>query len=309
MKTKNGGDWAKNSPYGFYFDFIAPKADRYKILLECINSLNLNSAVIPVAGNRHIFIFPSGQKSLRSAGGIFPFRNQSPYLFSAHYDRVKDSPGANDNSIAVFHLLKAASLLPGSSPWMIVFTDKEELSPGESLKEQGSYSLAEKLKSWGLEKTKVYNFDACGAGGALIISTTTDLILKDSESEYMRLVRKNIKLMRDHAFNTASLLQFDKVMFAPTPFSDDIGFLRAGLASQTITMLPENEARQYEELLRSRDDFADLLLSGGLRSQSERRLLPETWRSLNSPSDSPSRLTPVHFEQTVRFIVQLTKSG
>jgi hypothetical protein len=28
----------------------------------------------------------------------------------------------------------------------------------------------------------------------------------------------------------------------PTPFSDDAGFLRAGLAAQTITVLPAKEA-------------------------------------------------------------------
>ena len=300
---------AKNDHYGRYDEFIGPKADRYAILLDCIKSFNYNSAVIPVAGNRHIFIFPPGQRSLRSAGGFFPFRNMSPYIFSAHYDRVPGSPGANDNSAAVFHLLSAASFLSKSESWMIVFTDKEEISPGESLKEQGSFSLAEKMKSWGLEKAKVYNFDACGAGSAMIISTTTDLILKDSENDHVRAIRKNINQMRDHAFSTASLLQFDKVMFAPTPFSDDVGFLRAGLASQTITMLPLNEALQYEELLRSRSEFAGLLITGRLRSSAERRLIPQTWRSLNSASDSPSRLTPEYFDQVVRFIASLAKSG
>jgi hypothetical protein len=309
VKSNNDAGWAKTSPYDRYFDFIAPKADRYAILLERIETLRLNSAVIPVAGNRHIFIFPPGQKSLRSAHGIFPFKNMSPFLLAAHYDRVDGSPGANDNSIAVFHLLSAAAILAqnGVDGWMVVFTDKEELTSGESLEAQGSFTLAKKLKSWGLENAKVFNFDVCGCGGAFIFSTTTDLILKNSTRPNIGKVRENIAHLRDHALAAANVLRMDKVLLAPTPFSDDVGFLRAGIAAQTVTMLPAEEAAAYEALLRSRPEFADLLITGGVRDPAERRRLPETWRSLNGPQDTPSRLTPEFFEQAVRFVVELCK--
>jgi hypothetical protein len=309
VKQADSSVWARSSPYDRFFDFIAPDADRYAILLERIETLRLNSAVIPVAGNRHIFIFPQGQKPLRSAGGIFPFRGTNPFLFSAHYDRVSGSSGANDNSIAVFHLLSAASAFArkGIDRWMIVFTDKEELSPGESFEAQGSFTLAEKLKTWGLEKAKIYNFDACGSGGAFIFSTTTDLILKASDRPNIRKVRKAILSLRDHALATANFLRLEKVLLAPTPFSDDVGFLRAGLAAQTVTMLPAQEADQYQALLRSRPEFAELIISGGIREPAERRRLPETWRSLNNSGDTPSRLTPEFFEQVVRFIVEICK--
>jgi hypothetical protein len=302
-------NWAGRSPYDRYFDFIAPNADRYVILMERIDTLKLNSSVIHIAGNRHIFIFPPGQKSLRSAGGVFPFKGQNPFLMSAHYDRVENSSGANDNSIAVFHLLNTATILTrqGTDRWIIVFTDKEELKAGESLEDQGSFTLAKKLKSWGLEKAKIYNFDTCGCGCVFIFSTTTDLILKDSVRPNIRKVRRNIAALRDHALETAHFLRLEKVLLAPTPFSDDVGFLRAGLAAQTITMLPDQEAFQYEALLRSRPEFADLIISGRIREPSERRHLPETWRSLNSAQDTPSRLTPQFFEQVVRFAVELCK--
>jgi len=303
------GKWASVRPYDYYFDFIAPGADRYAILLKRIETLRLQSAVIPVAGNRHIFIFPPGQKLPRAAGGVLPFSGTNPVLLSAHYDRVEGSPGANDNSIAVFHLLSAAVTLAqkGIDKWIIVFTDKEELKAGESFEAQGSYSLAKKLKSWGLEGVRVYNFDACGCGGAFIFSTTTDIILKDSEKPSIRGVRAAIRRLRDNALKTADLLRFDKVLLAPTPFSDDVGFLRAGLAAQTVTMLPLKEAEQYEALLRSCPEFADLLISGAVKEPSERRKLPETWRSLNSASDTPSRLTPAFFDSVVRFAVELCK--
>jgi hypothetical protein len=314
-------EWASVIPYDRYFEFISADADRYAILIECINKLNLNSSAIDVAGNRHIFIFPPGQKSLRSSGGLFPFNKLSPYLFCAHYDRVPGSPGANDNSIAVFHLLNTAAILArrGIDNWIIVFTDKEELKAGESIENIGSFSMGEKLKTWGLEKAKIYNFDACGAGSVFIFSTTTDIILRGNgvfggqsggnERPNVRKVSRNIASLRDHALVTAQQLQLERVLLAPTPFSDDIGFLRAGLAAQTVTMLPDNEANQYEALLRSRPDFGNLIISGEVKKPAEYRSLPETWRSLNNAMDTPARLTPQYFQSVVNFIVGLCAGG
>jgi len=306
-------DWTKHAPYDRYFDFIAPQADRYALLLDAISALKFNSTVISVEGNRHIFIFPPGQKSLRSSSGVFPFSGTDPYLFSAHYDRVAGSPGANDNSIAVFHLLKAAVILAQKNidRWMIVFTDKEEITAGESLEKQGSFTLAKKIKSWGLEKAKIFNFDACGVGNVFIFSTTTDLLLRGGSQGNNNLnlskVRNTILSLRDHALETAQQLRLEKVLLAPTPFSDDVGFLRAGLAAQTVTMLPANEAAQYEALLRDRPDFGNLIISGEIKAPAEYRRLPETWRNMNNAKDTPSFLSPQYFEMFVNFVVGLCK--
>jgi len=307
VKSNNLSDWVKYAPYDRFFDFISPNADRYAILTARIDALKLNSAVISVAGNRHIFIFPPRQKPLRESGGTFPFKGQSPFLLTAHYDRVAGSSGANDNSIAVFHLLNTALILAkkNSNNWIIVFTDKEELSAGESFEDQGSYTLAKKIKTWGLEKAKMFNFDACGTGDVFIISTTTDHMLKKSESSNINRVSSAIKKLRDHALVTANNLRMDKVLLAPTPFSDDIGFLRAGLASQTVTVLPAQEADKYESLLRNRPDFADIIISGEIKVPAERRHLPETWRCINNANDTHSRLTPEHFPQTIKFMTEL----
>jgi hypothetical protein len=307
--AKANSEWATKSPYNRFIDFISFKADRYQLLLDQIERLKLDSTVVPVAGNRHIFVYPPGQKSVRDSG-VFPFKGTSPFMLVAHYDRVDGSPGANDNSIAVFHLLRAASLLAqkGLGKWIIVFTDKEELTAGEGFEDLGSFTLAEKMKSWGLEKAKIFNFDACGAGDTFILSTTTDLIVKNNGRPNIRKLKKNIIALRDHALETAHLLRMDKVLLAPTPFCDDIGFLKAGLAAQTVTILPDEEARQYEALLRKRPSFADLLLSGEINKPNERRNLPETWRGLNRPTDDLSRLTPEFFEQVVRFAVELCRN-
>jgi hypothetical protein len=72
-------------------------------------------------------------------------------------------------------------------------------------------------------------------------------------------------------------------------------------------MLPAEEAEHYEALLRGRPEFADLLISGGIREPAERRRLPETWRNLNNASDTHSRLTPEFFQRVVRFAVELCR--
>lgn len=305
MKENQNGEWLKQSPYDRYLFFIASKVDRYKALLQTIEKLELNSTVINVDGNKHIFIFPKNQKSLRK--GTFPFAGQNPFLLTAHYDRVEGSPGANDNSIAVFHLLNTAMIFEKRNidNWIIVFTDKEELKEGESFEVQGSYTLAKKLKTWGLEKARIFNFDACGTGDTFIFSTTTDSVLGSSGQQSAMDLRYAIGQLRNYALDTAVQLQYNKFLLAPTPFCDDMGFLRAGFAAQTITILPSAEAKQYEEVLRKEPGFVKLLISGEIKKSPERRHLPFTWQNLNTPADSHSRLTPQFFESFVNFILQL----
>jgi hypothetical protein len=274
-----------------------------------VEKLGLNSTVLAIAGNRHILIFPPSKKIKRTGDNTFPFMGQSPYTFVAHYDRVEGSPGANDNSIAVFMLLRASILLAKQflDNWMIIFTDKEEITQGESFDSQGSYTLAQQLRALGLDKAKIYNFDACGTGDTLIFSTLTDLILGNSDNPNAIKIKSNINQLRNHALETAHYLRLDKVMLAPTPFCDDMGFLRAGFAAQTITLLPSSEAEQYEEVLRKYPEFNKLLISGEIKKSPERKFLPQTWKIMNTPADTPDRLTPQNFDQIVNFIIELCR--
>jgi hypothetical protein len=301
--------WSEVS-YNRFLEFIAPDADRYGVLLSLTEELSLNSVVLPIYGNRHFFVFPRGQKIQSTGGGAFPFRGQHPVILAAHYDRVSGSPGANDNSAAVFHLLRTARRLEklDADYWIIIFTDKEELKAGEGIRDQGSFTLAEKLERWGLGGSRVFIFDACGTGDTFIISNTTDYLLKNSERPGIRRTKNLIQDLRDHALETARLLRLDKVLLAPTPFSDDAGFLRAGIPAQTITMLPPEEAASYATLLRKRPGFAESLISGTIQTAADRLQIPETWRCINGPADSPLRLTPKHYNQIVRFAAELCQS-
>jgi len=303
-------NWATQSPYERFFDFIAPEADRFSVLLDHIQNLGLNSLVISIEGNRHFFIFPKGIHLKLSPGDAFPYNGESPVVLTAHYDRVPGSPGANDNSAAVFQLIKTALKLDEMDldRWIIIFTDKEELQSGEGFKEQGSYGLAKKLRRLGLLNAQIFNFDACGTGEVFLFSGTTDYLLDKNEKPGFRRVSQRVKKLRKKALDTARKLNLSHVLSVPTPFSDDAGFLQGGLPAQTITMLPENEASHFASLLRNHPEFVDMLISGSINNPVDRLNIPETWRAINGPEDTPARLTPEHYDRIVRFAVELCKN-
>lgn len=309
MKSGTGRTWAKKSPYDAFYAFIAPDADRFSILSAHIEKLGLNSVVIPIEGNRHFFIFPKGKNLKPSSGGSFPFRKQSPVILTAHYDRVPGSPGANDNSAAVFQLLGAALRLceQGLDYWIIIFTDKEELQDGEGIQKQGSFSLAKKLRGLGLSGAHIFNFDACGAGNTFVFSSTVDYLLKKNKRPGFNRAAATIRELREKALETARFLRFNKILLAPTPFSDDAGFLQGGIPAQTITMLPANEADSFSAMLFDNPGFVDMLINGSINYNENRSLLPETWNRLNSPLDDHSHLTPEYYERIVRFAVELCR--
>ncbi|MDR1239217.1 MAG: M28 family peptidase [Treponema sp.] len=294
-------------PWNRFAAFIAPGADRFALLKSLTEEAGLNAVVIPIGENRHFFVFPPGQNI--KAAGEFPFRGQSPVILAAHYDRVPGSPGANDNSAAVFQLLLAAGKLgeQNTGNWIIIFTDKEELLAGEGIQDQGSFGLAEKLKRWGLGKARVFIFDACGTGDTLIVSSTTGYFLKNDERPGLRKTLRLVRNLQDQALKTARQLRMDKVLLIPTPFSDDAGFLRAGIPAQTITALPAGEAAPYAGALRKHPDLAERLISGALRESAGRLLIPETWRVINSSADSPLRLTPETYSRVIRFAAELCR--
>jgi hypothetical protein len=292
----------ETAPYHRFKDFIAPGVDRLSILKVLLEECSLSCQEADIAGNRHLFVFPGDGKSFS-----LPWEPPGPVVLIAHYDRAAGSPGANDNSAAVFQLIETALRLRerGNRRWLVIFTDKEELSAGESLRAQGAYGLAMFLKDSPLGKSRFYIFDACGVGDTLVISTMADHLIRDEEGPGIPRIRQLARELREQALETARDLLLRRVLLAPTPFSDDAGFLRAGVAAQTITVLPASEAARLASLLRNKPDFIDTLISREARDPRSRFLIPETWRSLNGPGDSALRLTPKNYKQVVHFAAAL----
>jgi hypothetical protein len=287
----------RDIPYSRFKEFIAPGADRLGILSSLLDEVRLPHRTVDIAGNRHVFVFPPG------CGAAGP---PKPVLV-AHYDRAAGSPGANDNSAAVFILLETAMKLleKKNDSWFVIFTDKEELSGNEGIREQGSYTLAKYLRDTGLVGNRFYIFDACGTGDTLVISTTADRLMKDEDGMGIARARQQVQMLRNRALEAARRLAMEKVLLAPTPFSDNAGFLKAGIAAQTVTVLPAEEAAQLAAL-RQKIGFAEALVSREAAPHF-RRLIPETWRTLNSPADGFVRLTPKNFTRVVRFACELCR--
>ncbi|MFP3089057.1 M28 family metallopeptidase [Treponema sp. TIM-1] len=298
-------------PYRYFKEFIAPETDRFAFLSALLDKLGLRRSTLTIAGNRHFMVFPphEGQSSPKGQKGQAFQASSVPIVLVAHYDRAADSPGANDNSAAVFLLIETAMKLwqKKGKNWLIIFTDKEELTQDEGIKSQGSYTLAMGLRQAGLGRGRFFIFDACGTGDTLIISTTADHLMKNEKGLGIIKTRQAVQQLRNLALETTRELQMDKVLLLPTPFSDDAGFLRAGIPAQTITVLPGKEASPFISLLRNNSGLDQALVNREIQKNYDRRLIPETWRCLNGPGDSYPRLTPEHFSQVVRFACALSK--
>ena len=289
-------------PWRRFKEFIAVPADRFSVLKTLLEEAALDYSVQNIAGKRHFVVSPP-----RSGRPGRVIRHSPPLVLVAHYDRTEGSPGANDNSAGVFLLVETAMKLKagGVENWIIIFTDKEELKPGESIQAQGSYSLATELKKSMLKNVKIFSFDTCGTGDTLIISTTIENLLKREGGG--EKLRESLMELRKTALDTATDLGMAKVLLAPTPFSDDVGFFRAGLAAQTITMLPSAECVRLVSELRRNQDFPNTLINAGLRQPDREKFIPETWRYLNTSGDSHLRLTPKYFRIVARFAEALCK--
>ncbi|GHV71740.1 hypothetical protein AGMMS49928_24980 [Spirochaetia bacterium] len=286
-------------PWTYFDDFISGGTDRYALLEKLLTEADLTHSVLGLEGNRHFFV--------HSQKDFFPLEDSTQVILTAHYDRTDGSPGANDNSASVFLLLETAMKLRKDkvADWLFIFTDKEELRCGESLTDQGSYLLALALKQAGAGRAKIFNFDACGSGDTLIISTAMDHLLKNESSPGIIKTRFRIHELRNTALEASRILGMDKVLLLPTPFSDDAGFLRGGLAAQTITVLPEEEASFFAQVIRKNPAIAGALVNRDKLKESDLVLVPETWQSLNGPGDTSRRLTPKHYNRIIRFAAAL----
>jgi hypothetical protein len=288
-------------PYHRFSNFIDTKQNRFDVLMALLDELKLPASVVTMADGKHIFI-SSSSGALRASG------RKALTVLVAHYDRAADSPGANDNGAAVFMLIGAALSLRGRAAdgWLIILTDKEELSRGEGLEAQGAYRLALCMKETHLESGDFFIFDSCGRGDTLVISRTAGSLLKNEHGGRIAPLKNRLKLLQLRAVEAAKRRLDGRFMLLPTPFSDDAGFLRAGLAAQTITVLPRNEAAAFLSAVRGNESYAAALICKEQRQRRGMEHIPKTWQLLNGPSDTAEHLDWNNFDSIVRFAIELT---
>ena len=206
----------------------------------------------------------------------------------AHYDRFPGSPGANDNSAAVFALMNwAASLVQntmvepvestagaqrGAAPGnfhniRLIFTDGEELGAAGGVAEQGAFPLAQVFRRLGITNDDIFVFDCMGRGDVPILTQT--ILPPKTAARFV----KEFSALEQRA---AALLQASangRWFSLPCNYSDNASFIANGIPAVAITLLPSAE------------------VTAATRGQ-----IPQTWQQLHTPADNLDSLTPQSFE-------------
>jgi len=289
--------------------FCEPECNRYDFLTNWLTKEEITFSVLPTGSARHILI---------RLDKIRPYLKRF-YVKTlvAHYDRVADSPGANDNSASVIQLLHTINRLRSlkfAHNIQIIFTDKEELSPGEPVVNQGSFQLAHLFREKKINNCIFFVFDMCGIGDTLISGRAGLQLLKlkyDSEVRY--------KKMYEDMFHFSSslsdlFLQFRDGEFfnLNSLFSDDLGFLLNRYPSLQISVLPyEQAALMKQKYFNIKDEDWGKVLEKGMLSEEYKNflkpLLPKSWDSNHQKNDSVDKLDPEAFEIIDEFIFELAK--
>jgi len=243
-------------------------------------------------GGNHILISPKGKKGFLS--------DHCRKILVAHYDRVPGTPGANDNSAAVFILLKHINLLKNadySHNTMILFTDREELTGNHSVHDQGAWHLGKIWPETHKNKDLFIVFDMCGIGDTLVWGRTAAK-LPGINTDRISYIYNSLKDL---------LLRYSRqeTMDINDLFSDDLGFLLQGLTALQISLLPWKEALEWKKTLNP--SVKHQILNNPESIQINTRSLPRSWRSNHSPEDSIQTLDTRSFTIMESFLRDLSR--
>lgn len=261
-------------------DFLAPECDRALFISNILEQGGLSATTIHVDDKKHIYVnFPQNQYN-----GMFRIKT-----IIAHYDRVPDTPGANDNSIAVFTLAHWAVTLSHSSALKqtqhnirLIFTDGEELS-SDGVESQGSYSLAKHFQR--IPDEDIFVFDCMGRGDVPVLCESGSPLR--GNSQFIRQFQ-NLDARAEKILSQSS----DKWMRLPTKYSDNAGFLACGIPAVAFTMLPSKEAENYLKFTMKYGsrNINECQTSPDFRDDFK-KLYPPTWLMLHSQFDDTDHLT------------------
>lgn len=250
--------------------FIELDADRVKFIQKYLEGIGLNCPIIPIDGKNHLYV-------------TFP-KNQYNPLFKiktviAHYDRVPQTPGANDNSSSVYSFLRWAerlSVRTGTHNIRMIFTDGEELS-SEGVASQGAFGLAKLFKRLGITNEDVFVFDCMGRGDVPVLTET--VLPKNAPRAFV----KDFCTLEERAESLIKSAAGGKWMKLPCNYSDNAGFIANGIPAVAFTMLPGQEI--------------DAFLRASIK--------PLSWQKLHTMEDDFESLDEEAFEITARILDSL----
>lgn len=245
--------------------FIDLKCDRQKFIQNFLQSRGIECPVISLENKNHIYVkFPQSQYN-----PLFKIKT-----VTAHYDRAAGSPGANDNSAAVFCLLNWAEKLFKRNSFhnvRLIFTDGEELAE-QGVSSQGAFALATLFKKLKIDDD-VFAFDCMGRGDVPVLAET--ILPKKVSASFA----KKFATLENRAKNLIKNAGGGKWFCLPCNYSDNAGFIANGIPAVAITLLPSSEV-------------SDVL----------KNKTPETWRLLHSPFDNRESLWENSFDLTMRIL-------
>ena len=280
--------------HGDFQRFIAPDCDRRQFILDMLKDFGVPAVPLSLEGAHHILVkFPPSAYN--------PQYKMKTVL--AHYDRVDTSPGANDNSAAVFQIIYWARRLlrfPGFHNVQIIFSDGEEMGGSEGVLEQGAFGIATKFRSLGLTQQDVYTFDCCGRGDFVILSQAGKGKGSISfQRQFNSLVERTEDLIKSVAGRKWAPL--------PVPYSDNAGFLACAIPAVAITLLPAQEVVSYLRELKQHPGLQAAVMKSSqgqdvgarkikpLEPYQVQEKMPMTWRLLHTEYDNLASLTPESF--------------
>lgn len=246
--------------------FCDPQADRLQVLVQVLHRAGVPFELVKTGEFRHVQV--RGRRPERPEPG--------EKVLIAHYDRVAGSPGANDNGASVLALVDYLRR-PSRPALRVVFTDGEELGPGQGASDQGAYSLA---LHWGpVAGIFPVVLDMTGIGDTVVLGHLGEELIRRTRPETKPTALDDYARTRLGARRWLATCGAGDTLEVNTPFSDDLGLFLAGVPAVQVSLLPRKEALAYRR-------------SGAL---------PPAWQSMHTAADRPQAL----WESSRGFLAEL----
>ena len=286
--------------------FLKKDLNRCDFISQWLSAHNVPHSIVNLAQKKHIIIKYPAQ---------FYDKNFKMKTLTAHYDRAPDTQGANDNSASCFILMNfAKKLCSYTRPHniKIIFTDGEEAGAA-GLKEQGAYTLGTGLKKLKMDGDDIFVFDMCGRGDTLILSRSGIFGRDKAKTKRLDELHKRAGLLAQRACPNQWLSML-------TAYSDNAGFIAAGLFAQVITVLPRKEAETLlhclpKEKLTGQNktamgELTDMVIKNQKPPQGSpfEKIIPFTWQLMHTADDKIETLNSEAFTLTEKYLTALTEN-
>lgn len=298
-----------------FTEFLKPQTDRCAFICAWLKKYGIPHTAVELAGKRHIIV---------RYGAEFYDPAFTGKTLAVHYDREKNTQGANDNSAACFQMMLFAKYLlkeKTAHNITIIFTDGEEAG-SRGIAEQGAYSLGFGLKKLKKDTDDIFVFDMCGAGDTLILSRSGIAGREKGRIGELDALHKRAAAYADKSCPGRWLSML-------TPYSDNAGFIAAGLYAQVITVLPRAEAEvllhnlpkseinmlqlcsphQAKPVTAVQDLIDHIIKNKKCAPHSPlKKIIPRTWQYMHTACDTVETLTPEAFIITGTYLRGLIRA-